>query len=181
MKENFKYWWLVLIKGIILIVLALFVFRHPVGALVGLTLYIGITLLFTGIFLIIAALSLRKSEEDWGWRLAEGILDVLFAFILLSNPGVTAAVFPFVVGFWVIFSGILIFVGSFKAKREGAENWWMGLIGGILTVILGYLITSNLVVGAIAITFWIGLGLLIFGILNISLSLRMRKISKTMT
>jgi uncharacterized membrane protein HdeD (DUF308 family) len=132
--------------------------------------------MFTGIFLIIAALTLRKHEEGWGWRLAEGILDVLFAFILLSNPSVTAAVFPFVVGIWVLVSGILIFVGSFRAKREGASHWWMGLIGGILTALLGYMITSNLVVGAMAITFWIGLGLLIFGILNVLLSLRMRKI-----
>jgi len=179
MKEAFKYWWLVLIKGIIFILLAFFVFRHPVSALVGLALYIGIALIFTGVFLIIAAVSLRKTEEGWGWRLAEGILDIVFAFILLSNPAVTAAVFPFVVGIWVMVYGILHFADSFRAKKAGASDWWLGLLGGILTIILGYLITSNLMVGAFALTFWIGLGLLIFGIINISLSLRMRKVIKT--
>ena len=42
MKEALKYWWLVLIKGIILVVLSFFIFGHPVSALVGLALYIGI-------------------------------------------------------------------------------------------------------------------------------------------
>lgn len=178
MKEAFKYWWLVLIKGIILILLAFLVFANPVGALVGLALYIGIALMFTGVFLIAAALSLRKTEEGWGWRLAEGILDVVFAFILLSNPGVTAAVFPFVIGIWIMVYGIFNFADSFRVKKEGASDWWMGLLGGILTILLGYMITSNILVGAFTITFWIGLGLLIFGIINISLSMRMRRVVK---
>jgi uncharacterized membrane protein HdeD (DUF308 family) len=44
MKNQFKYWWLILLRGIILIALAWYVFVNPVGALVGLALYIGIGL-----------------------------------------------------------------------------------------------------------------------------------------
>ncbi len=98
MKEALKNWWLVLIKGIILVLLSFFVFRHPVSALIGLALYIGISLMVTGVLLIITSLS-NRNREQWGWQLAEGIIDVLFALILLSNPAVTASVFPFVVGF----------------------------------------------------------------------------------
>jgi uncharacterized membrane protein HdeD (DUF308 family) len=177
MKEALKYWWLVLIKGIILILLSFFVFGNPVSALMGLVLYIGIATLATGIFLIIVSLSGPK-EENWGWRLAEGIIDLIFGFVLLSNPGISAAVLPFVVGFWVIFSGILTFVGSFTAKKEGDSSWWMNLISGILIIIIGYIITNNFFVGAVAITFWIGLGFLIAGVISISASLRMRKLMK---
>jgi uncharacterized membrane protein HdeD (DUF308 family) len=70
MKNQFKYWWLILLRGIILIALALYVFVNPVGALVGLALYIGIGLLITGIFEISTALSLRKVNDNWGWNLA---------------------------------------------------------------------------------------------------------------
>ncbi len=179
MKKAFKYWWLVLIKGIILILISFFVFRHPVDALVGLTLYIGIGLMVTGILLILTSLA-NSNREQWGWQLAEGIIDVLFAIILLTNPAVTASVFPFVVGFWIMIYGVIIFSNAFSLKKEGEQSWWMNLITGILTVIIGYFITSNIVFGAFTITFWIGFGLLFFGILNISLAFRMKKLNAAM-
>ena len=57
MKDALKYWWVFLLKGILLILLSFYIFQHPVGTLVGLTLYIGIATLITGIFLIFASLS----------------------------------------------------------------------------------------------------------------------------
>jgi uncharacterized membrane protein HdeD (DUF308 family) len=57
--------------------------------------------------------------------------------------------------------------------------WWLGLISGILTVIVGYFITSNILFGAIAITIWIGIGFLIAGIVNVMLSFRMKRYIKT--
>lgn len=178
MKEALKYWWMVLLKGIILIVLAFFVFRHPADALVGLAIYLGIGLLFVGFLLIAFSLSVRKEDDNWGWRLAEGIIDVIFAAVLLANPEVTAAVFPFVVGFWLMVYGVMLFSGSFALKKDGDSNWWLSLLIGILTVLFGYFITANMLAGAIAITTWMGLGFLLVGILNVSASLKLRKLNK---
>ena len=178
MKEALKYWWLVLIKGIILVVLSFFIFGHPVSALVGLALYIGISLMVTGVLLVITSLSNRQADDQWGWKLAEGIMDVVFAFILLSNPAITATVFPFVVGFWMIFYGIMLFTGSFGNKKAGDKNWWVNLIGGILNVFVGYIIMNDIIAGAFAITFWIGTGVLIFGVVNISAAFRMKSLVK---
>ena len=47
MKEVFNYWWLLLLKGLILIALSFYVFRHPVDSLVGLAIYFGIALLMS--------------------------------------------------------------------------------------------------------------------------------------
>ena len=178
MKNKFKHWWMTLIKGVVLIVLAFIVFRHPIATLVGLAVYIGVTLLITGILLIISSLSLRKYDDQWGWQLAEGIMDLLFGIVLISNPGITAAIFPFIVGCWMMIYGVILFVGSFKAKKEGDTNWWLTLMGGILTVLFGYFISGNILAGAIAITVWLGIGLLIFGIASIVISMRLRKLDK---
>lgn len=177
MREKAKNWWLMLLKGIILIVLSFFVFRHPVGSLVGLAVFIGIALLLTGIFLIIASLMVSKVDENWGWRLTEGIFDVIFATVLLSNPGITAAVFPFIIGFWMMVYGVMTFSGSFRAKKEGDTNWWLSLLGGIITVLFGWFVMTDLFAGAFAITVWIGIGLLILGIVNIVVSLRLKKLN----
>ena len=177
MKEKAKNWWLMLLKGIVLIVLSFFVFRHPIGSLVGLAMFIGIALLVTGISIIFASIMVRKVDDNWGYRLAEGIFDVIFAIVLLSNPGITAAIFPFIVGFWMMVYGVMIFSGSFKDKKEGDANWWLSLLGGILTVVFGWFVMTDLFAGAIAITIWIGIGLLILGIVNITVSLRLKKLN----
>ena len=174
-----KNWWLVLIKGIILIILAFVIFRHPVGTLVGITFYMGIGLLLTGIVLIIAAIAARNDMENWGWRLAEGILDALIGFMFLANPGITAAVIPFLIGFWAVFYGILLFVDSFGSKKAGNKNWWLELIAGILTAIFGYIIAFNPVISLLTITTLIGISLLIVGVFNIVLSFDIKKINPT--
>jgi len=176
MINPFKYWWLILIKGLILLILAFIAFFQPVTALMGLALYLGFSLLLTGLSVITAALINRKSDDSFGWHLSIGIIDVLFAFVLLSNPAITAAIFPFIVGFWIIVYGIMLFANSFQVKKTGEKSWWTETLGGILTIIIGYLIMSNLIIGALTITFWIGLAFLLFGVVSISVAFRLRKI-----
>jgi len=178
---RFKNWWLILIKGIVLIILAFVIFRHPVETLVGITLYMGIGLLLTGIVLIIAAIAARNVLENWGWRLAEGILDVFIGMMLLANPGVTAVIIPFLIGFWVAFYGILLFADAFGSKKAGFGNWWLELIAGIVTVIMGYVIAFHPVISILAITTFIGISLLIVGLFNVVLSLDIRKVNKNQT
>jgi uncharacterized membrane protein HdeD (DUF308 family) len=177
MKNKAKNWWLMLLKGIILIVLSFFVFRHPIASLIGLVTTIGFVWMLTGIFLIIASIMDHKVDDKWGYRLLEGIIDVIFAGILLSHPGITAIVLPFIIGFWIIVNGVTTFCGSFISKKESDGNWWHSLFGGILSIFFGWFVMTDFFAGAIAITFWIGLGLLMLGIVNISLSLRLKKLN----
>ena len=175
----FRNWWLILIKGIVLILLAFLVFNHPVGALVGIALYLGIGLLLSGAVLIAAAIAARNVLENWRWRLAEGILDVFIGMMLLANPGVTAAVIPFLVGFWISFYGIILFADAFGSKKAGIGNWWGELIAGIVTVMIGFAIAFHPAIGLIAITTMIGISLLVVGVYNVIWSFNIRKIGKT--
>ena len=96
MKTLQKLWWFTLLRGIILLILAFFVFRHPANALIGVAIYIGISLLITGILQTGASIGFRDLFPNWGWILAGGLLDIVFGFVLLSNPALTAATLPFV-------------------------------------------------------------------------------------
>ncbi|WP_439185041.1 HdeD family acid-resistance protein [Carboxylicivirga taeanensis] len=176
MKNYFKYWWLTFFKGIVLLVLAFLAFFQPATMLLGLAVYLGVSLLITGFFETAAAIISRKTNDNFGWHLATGIIDIVFASVLLTNPAITAAVFPFIVGFWIVFYGIMLFTNSFRVKKAGFQNWPTEMVGGILAVIVGYLVMSNPFVGALTVTFWIGLGCLNFGILNLSIAFRLRTI-----
>lgn len=150
------------------------VFRHPVSALVGVAIYIGITLLLTGITEIFASLATKDVMPKWGWGLAGGIIDLLFGFILLSNPALSAATIPFVVGFWIMIYGVMAFVDSFSSKKAGQSNWWLGTLNGILSVIIGFFITNNILAGMFAITWWMGFAFILAGIINISIGLKLK-------
>jgi uncharacterized membrane protein HdeD (DUF308 family) len=178
MKEKGKKWWLVLIKGIILIAIGLYVFGHPVDALLGVAYFIGIGFLLTGIVVIVLSISTRKESKDWGWKLAEGILDIAFAFILLKHPGITATTLPFILGIWTIVYGIMTFAGSFQAKDDGYSDWWLSTLGGIAAVILGYFITANFSFGTFTITFWIGLAFVVLGVFNTIIAIKAMKVKK---
>ncbi len=170
-----KYWWLALLRGLILIVLSIYIFQNPVSALLGIAIYISISLILTGITQIFVSVSARGEVENWGWGLTGGIVDLLFAFVLLSNPEISAASLPFAVGFWLIFSGVMTFVNSFRIKKEGSSSWWMEMVSGLLSVIIGYMISSNLFVGTFAVTAWLGFGFLLGGIASITLAFEIKK------
>ena len=72
----------------------------------------------------------------------------------------------------------MLFAGSFAVKKAGDSGWWLNLVGGILTIIVGYIIMNNLVTGAIAITIWIGSGFFLFGVINISEAFSLKKLNK---
>ena len=145
MKTLNKYSWLMLFRGIILIILAIMVFRHPIDAMVGIAIYLSITLLLTGLIEVYTAIATKQTIPNWGWGLAVGLIDIFFAFVLLSNPAITAASLPFVVGFWLIIAGVMNFVNSFKDKKDGVSTWWLGLIGGLLTIFIGFILTNNII------------------------------------
>ncbi|MBN3519351.1 DUF308 domain-containing protein [Algoriphagus lutimaris] len=167
MEFSNKYWWLGVLKGIVFIILAFFVFRHPLDTLLGLAIYIGISFLFTGIMEIIGSFTISKLAPKWGWILVGGILDLIFGIIFLSNPLISASTIPFVIGIWLMVRGIFLFVDSFGAKKSGVPNWGLMMIGGIIISIFGYSISFNMLMGVLTVTSWMGFGLLIIGVFSI--------------
>ena len=162
-----KNWWLGLLRGIILLILSFYIFQHPVSALISVAVYIGLSLLFTGVVQILLSFASRGAVENWGWGVVLGIVDIVFGVILMSNPEITAATLPFAIGFWLVFSGAMSFVNSFRSRKQGAPYWWAELISALLSIIVGYMISSNLFVGTFAVTAWLGFGFLMAGIASI--------------
>ena len=156
-------WYLQLIKGIVMILLAILVFMSPAGALLAWAIYIGIGLIISGIVIMTLGFSARGVFENWGWRVFEGIIDIFLGFILLANPAVTAAVLPFVIGFWGAFYGIMLFVDAFSDK----ENTGIKIISGILIFLLSTTIMFNPLFAGLTLAIWFGIILLVAGIYNV--------------
>jgi len=155
-----------------MILLAMLIFTSPGGALLAFALYIGIGLLLTGIIVIVRGFSLRTSHVKWGWTVFEGFLDLFLGFILLANPLVTAAILPFIIGFWAVFYGMKIFIDAFSET----SNKMLRIISGILIVVIGTLIMFNPLFAGLTLAIWAGALLLIVGIYNVIASFSVKKL-----
>jgi uncharacterized membrane protein HdeD (DUF308 family) len=159
-------WYLQLIKGIVMILLAILVFMSPAGALFAWAVYIGIGMILSGILNIILGFSVRGVLENWGWRVFEGFMDIFIGFIFMANPAVTAAVLPFVISFWGSFYGIMLFVDAFSSKG----NTGIKMVSGILIFLLSTTIMFNPLFVGLTLAIWFGIILFIAGIYNVIFS-----------
>jgi uncharacterized membrane protein HdeD (DUF308 family) len=162
-KTKNKLWYWFLIKGIIMIILAVIIFQNPGGTLLAIAIYLGIGFIVSGIIIVIQGFWARKLFPNWGWRVFEGIIDIILGFILLAHPALTAAALPFVIGFWGVVYGFYLAVDGFSGDKNGAIK----VITGLLMLVVSFLIMFNPVFAGVALIIWVGVILAISGIYNI--------------
>lgn len=174
--KKFAKWWLLLIKGVALIILALLIIFSPEQSLITISIFMGVGLIITGIVLLIISSELKKVMESWTMRLAEGLLDIVFGFFLLAHPDVSLVIIPILIGFWIIFYGVLILAGSFQFKESMQVKRKTVLIVGIITIILGFIIAFNPNITIVAIGILIGIPVLIIGLANIFFAMNLKNV-----
>lgn len=78
--RSYKYWWLMLIIGILSVFCGIWVFRNPIESYFALTTYFCIMFILFGINEIVHAFA-NQRYRNWGWGLATGIIDVIIGCI----------------------------------------------------------------------------------------------------
>ena len=122
METIFKRWWLLLLNGILFLILGVISLAYPVTALFSVAVYIGVVALVAGIGSIVVALS-NMRVRSWGWRLLEGVIDVIFGLLMLGNPLLSAAMIPVLIGIWVFVRGLMYVADSLAWRRRGSGDW----------------------------------------------------------
>lgn len=167
---NSKNWYMLLIKGIIMILLAILIFTSPESALLTYVIYIGIGFGIAGVVRIIQGFQAKGVLNNWGWIVFEGLMDILLSFVLMAHPALTISILPFLLGFWGAIFGLFLIADAFS----GTGGMGMKMISGILIVILGLVIMFNPVMMGMTIAVWIGIMLLVIGINNVITSFSLK-------
>jgi len=167
-----KYWYLTLIKGVIMALLAVMLFNSPAESLLAYVLYIGIGFIISGIAVIVQGIS-AKGVQGWGWIVFGGVMDIFLGYILMAHPGLTVSVIPIMIGFWAAFYGIFLIIDAFS----GTGGVVLKIIFGILILIMANTIIFNPVAFGLTLAIWLGVILLFAGIYNIinSFSLKQKE------
>ncbi|MDE3181982.1 MAG: DUF308 domain-containing protein [Bacteroidota bacterium] len=158
-----KNWWLITIKGLIFIFLGFYILKFPISGMLGLIIYGSISLFISGLVLATFAVVTRKTHKGWGWQMAEGLLDIILAVILLLNIGLTALTLPYVFAFYGIFTGIFWIFQSIFFKNNQYKFWGVVLIAGLLSLMVGILLFFQPLITALTIVAIIGIMLIVQG------------------
>lgn len=112
-------------------------------------------------------------EESW-WTLAlRGVLAILFGILAISWPALTLRVLIFLFGAFVLLSGIFEVYSSLKDRS--VKYWWVVLLGGVISVIIGILAFAAPRLTALVLLYLIAAWALITGILQIVSGIELRK------
>jgi uncharacterized membrane protein HdeD (DUF308 family) len=79
-----------------------------------------------------------------------------------------------VIAAWAVLTGIMEIVAAIRLRREIRNEWMLGF-GGALSIVLGFLMLFQPGAGGLVITLMVGAYALIFGILLLALSFRLRR------
>ena len=112
--EMAKKWWVLLLRGILLLVIGILSFTNP---LVWIT-FAGAYMLIDGIGLLWAGFGPQPTGQSRWPLLLVGILGIIAGLIVLLNPVIGGLSLVWVIGAWAIITGILEIVSAIALRQE---------------------------------------------------------------
>ena len=155
-----------------MLLLAQLIFQSLAGALVTYALYIGIGFIITGLFEVFGGIASRKENDNWGWNVFGGVIDVVVGYVLLAHPALTAEMIPFIIAFWGSFYGFFLVIDSFATKG----NFAIKFVSGLLLILFSSALMFNPLAAGMSIAIWVAILLVVAGIYNIFLSFKIKSL-----
>lgn len=173
-----KNWWVSLLLGLLYILIAICLMFTPLASYIALSVLFSIAMFVSGTLEILFAASNRKHISSWGWYLAGGIIDLILGIYLMASPGMSMAVLPFILAFWLMFRGFSSTGYAMDLKRYGTGSWGWYMAFGILAILCSIAIIWQPGLGVFTLVYMIAYALLIIGIFRVMLSFELRSLHK---
>lgn len=170
-----RIWGLMLTRGILLLLLGIFILAWP-----GITLAIAV-MLFALYLVIVGVVSIIHGIlsifEGWYGIAAVvlGLLATILGIYIFKNPAASLVTYVILLGIWLIIKGIIdIFSPEYK---RGESKAWSILIGA-LTIIAGILLLNQPIINGIALYWVVSLYAFIAGAIKIATAISFKSLTK---
>ena len=166
-------WWVLLLSGIVGVVAGgIILFTDwTVSQLVT---FVGLLFIFRG---VLTAVSLPVDGSMRGWAVAVGLLEVGIGIGVFTWPGSTLLVLALMIGWWVLFSGIMTTAGAIAA-RDFLPYWGLMLAYGIIETLFAFWLIARPDVTLVATVLAIGLWTMVYGVVQVILSFELKNLPR---
>jgi len=168
-----QYWWALAVRGVFAILFGIAAIVWPGLTLLTLVLLFGAYALVDGIFSVVNGIRSYGEHERWWAILIEGLLGIAIGIITFVWPDITALTLLYLIAAWALLTGVLEIVAAIQLRKVITGEWIM-ILNGVISIVFGLLLIVFPGEGALGLTWLIGIYAIIFGVLFIILSLRLR-------
>ena len=170
-------WWLLLLRGIALVILGFYALFTPGMTLLLWAMVFGCFLIFDGLLAIVAGIAGWIGSR--GWTIVRGLLALVAGGFAIAHP----ALFGTIAGLTVIFviagfsiaSGIMEIVVAIRERKVIEGEGWM-ILNGVFAILFGVvLLMAPMISLSVFIRFCGGFAIL-FGIIAVFVSFKLRKL-----
>jgi uncharacterized membrane protein HdeD (DUF308 family) len=165
-------WWAVALRGLCAIIFGALALLAPGITLLVLTIWFAAFMAVDGALALIAGIGAAMHHKHGLALIAEGLLGLIAAAIVLAWPGVGIAGFVLLAAFWAVMTGAALLWGAVALPLR-AGRFLMGS-AAILSVLLGVLLVAHPIAAAVALAWWLGAYALVSGVLLLALAVRLR-------
>ena len=173
-----RYWWMILLRGVLAILFGISAFAWPALTLVTLTMLFAAYAFVDGIFEVLHAIGHRQEIENWGLLLLEGALGIAFGVFAFLAPELTTAVGAVIVAFyiaaWAIVTGAMRIAMAVRLRKEIEGEWLLGLSGAV-SICLGLFIMVRPAVGALGLLYFVAAWAILLGVLLVAFAFKARQ------
>jgi uncharacterized membrane protein HdeD (DUF308 family) len=172
--EVSKGWWLYLVAGVLWIIFGWVVLSFNFDTVWAVAVFFGFG------FIIGGTMELFVAFQATGWRwlhIAFGVIAIIAGIVALVWPGQTFLVLAAIIGWYILFAGVMDIVTSIAVKEDN-EMWWLQLILGIVEVLIGFWAVGYTGRSVALLVIWVGASALARGISSIVLGFGLHSTGK---
>jgi uncharacterized membrane protein HdeD (DUF308 family) len=165
------HWWAFALRGAAAILFGVLALAMPGITLAVLVFLWGAYALVDGALALVSAF--RTNHDHRLALVLEGLVGIAAGAVTFVWPGLTTLVLLYIIAGWAIITGILELVSAIRLRRVIDDEWWLAL-SGAASVVFGIAVVVAPAAGALALVWLIGIYAIVFGVLLIALSVRLR-------
>lgn len=170
-------WWVLLLRGITLIVLGGYALLSPGVTLETFVILLAIFAIVDGVLAVISGV--MGWAESRGWTVVRGLVGIVLGAFVLAHPllvgAITITIIVYLIAIQSIMSGILEIIVAIQHRREIEGEGWL-IFSGVVSILFGLILCSTPMLSGIVLIQVAGGFAVVGGIAMIVFAFRTRRL-----
>ena len=171
-----RYWWTVMLVGIMMIVCGMVYWLLPVQGYIVAAILFGWMLIGTGVVQLVISTG-KNRPKGWGGWLIGGILYIFIGVMLVDRVELAELMLPYFLAIIFIYWGVMYIIESILLRPY--KYWWIKLLNGLLMLFIGFFfIGAGYLEDMVMVSTLVALAFIYWGITLVSTSFELKPVKE---